>query len=348
MQMTVSIAASVLCQQRERDGQLKFATSMAIRFTYAIHRELLDTLIPTGVLKIMDAAGDKKQRAMSIPFCTVMFCMIDYEATSTADFEFIDTLFAELDEAVEQSGMYKYQHVSCGSCHNFIVTCPRVSTPTEDEEPEHQDGNRLLWNTKEETGSEGEGSTEYPHNQYYSDMIVLGFNLMRVTRGVVSRTKDQSSVGSRDIFMKVGISSGCASGVVLGACRRFYCVYGDTVNTAARMCKFSEVGKIRVTSEIGERVNNPEFPKRRFFIAFSPGPVNIKGKGTMMVFDLSATSQFYSTQHSKRKALARKRSTNKRIIWSGDEESNDSNREDNIQEVRSDLFLLFHFIHVSA
>ena len=37
--------------------------------------------------------------------------------------------------------------------------------------------------------------------------------------------------------LRVGVSSGPVAGIVLGACRRFYCVYGPTVNRAARMCQ---------------------------------------------------------------------------------------------------------------
>ncbi len=33
----------------------------------------------------------------------------------------------------------------------------------------------------------------------------------------------------------MGVSCGPAAGAVLGEHRRFYCIYGDTVNLAARM-----------------------------------------------------------------------------------------------------------------
>ena len=37
--------------------------------------------------------------------------------------------------------------------------------------------------------------------------------------------------------MGAGLAAGPAAGILLGACRRFYCVYGNTVNLAARMCQ---------------------------------------------------------------------------------------------------------------
>ena len=39
--------------------------------------------------------------------------------------------------------------------------------------------------------------------------------------------------------LKVGLASGSVGCVLLGACRRFYCIYGTTVNLAARMSQHS-------------------------------------------------------------------------------------------------------------
>jgi class 3 adenylate cyclase len=220
-------------------------------------RELLHTLIPPQVLsRLEDADGDGATGPHEIPACTIMFCILDFDVVSKGDFVFLNALFAALDAAVERSGLFKYQAVACGSCHNFIVTCPRVASPHD----------------------------QAPHQDYHSDMIGLGFELMRIVqrfrRRITDEHADQSGHGealspsdeatelheaaegahvasarARNIKgLKVGISSGPAAGIVLGSCRRFWCVYGDTVNTAARMCKFSVSGKIRVTSAVGTHV----------------------------------------------------------------------------------------------
>ena len=55
-----------------------------------------------------------------IPHCTVMFCMLEFEIRSVKDFHLINTIFRACDEAVESSGMFKYQHVSSGNLHNFV------------------------------------------------------------------------------------------------------------------------------------------------------------------------------------------------------------------------------------
>ena len=212
--------------------------------------ELLHTLIPPKVLSRLEGAdGDCAKGAHEIPDCTIMFCMLSFDVLSKCDFDFVNALFAAFDEAVERSGLFKYQAVACGGCHNFIVTCPRVATL-------HQQASQ---------------------KEYYSDMVGLGFELMRIVKRFTKRTDehaDESSHGDvastssqitpgaceaparamKITGLQVGISSGPAAGIVLGSCRRFWCVYGDTVNTAARMCKFSVPGKIRVTSAIGQHV----------------------------------------------------------------------------------------------
>ena len=112
------------------------------------------------------------------------------------------------------AGMFKYQHVCCGSCHNFIVTCPRASMPED---------------------AVGDDDRTYPASKYYCDMLSLGADLMHATeKKALAHTFCCESTDiardvpapARNLSMKVGLSSGPAAGVVLGACRRFYCIYG--------------------------------------------------------------------------------------------------------------------------
>ena len=190
--------------------------------------------------------------------------------------------------------MFKYQHVCCGSCHNFIVTCPRASTP--------------------------EGCKEtYPFGKYYRDMISLGFDLMHTMKAMTQKVSYIDSSGkdrdmpfrARNVRMKVGLSSGPAAGVVLGRCRRFYCIYGDTVNTAARMCKFSIDGSIRVTRSIG---SHTDVSTSNWFKSQSQGSIPIKGKGNMEVFDIRLNRQaFFARKASTRVAVTRNRTRFGRI-----------------------------------
>jgi len=102
------------------------------------------------------------------------------------------------------------------------------------------------------------------------------------------RRKSSGNVNSlhertKNLYLQVGLSAGEVAGVVLGECRRFFCIYGDTVNTAARMCKFSNRGTIRCTAQIG---SHPSLAENRNFVCTSQGLVLIKGKGYMEVYDV--------------------------------------------------------------
>ena len=163
--------------------------------------------------------------------------------------------------------MFKYQHASSGSIHWFIVACPCVSNP-------------YSANSKE----------TYAHGKNYLDLIALGFDLMEITARVLAMggvmggekgTEQIREVAERaqDMKMQVGISSGPAAGVVMGRCRRFYCVYGDTINTAARMCASAKEWAVRVTAEIG---GHASVAQSSWFESESLGKVWVKGKGDMV------------------------------------------------------------------
>ena len=70
------------------------------------------------------------------------------------------------------------------------------------------------------------------------DMIVLGFDLMEITsqkvnrplfQGIESGAQREVPARAQKLAMKVGLSSGPAAGIVLGRCRRFYCIYGPSL-----------------------------------------------------------------------------------------------------------------------
>ena len=69
----------------------------------------------------------------------------------------------------------------------------------------------------------------YPHN-----MIVLGFDLM-LTMSQMAREpffhdvegiERETPASAQSLAMKVGLSAGPVAGIVMGSCRRFYCIYG--------------------------------------------------------------------------------------------------------------------------
>ena len=142
-------------------------------------------------------------------------------------FQWLSGLFALLDEAVAASGHFKYQHI--GS--QYIVTCPRAAAPFKDEE------------------------CPYPLH-YFTSMITLGMRMLEVMQeysgapaaaGAEEPDLNADSAAS-PFFLRIGIAHGEAAGAVVGKLRPFYCLYGDTINTAARLCMLSKPGCIHANA----------------------------------------------------------------------------------------------------
>jgi class 3 adenylate cyclase len=73
-------------------------------------------------------------------------------------------------------------------------------------------------------------SAEYPH-EHTRTMVLLADELQTIAQ--------RYRFGmSEHLVLKVGLNCGPVAGAVIGSHRRFYCLYGDRMNTAARMCKY--------------------------------------------------------------------------------------------------------------
>jgi len=112
----------------------------------------------------------------------------------------------------------------------YIVTCPRAASPF----------------------AEALKTEAYPQ-QYLTSAVTLGLTIMRITENFFA---DENSFADgrrrererqRGPYIKVGIAHGPAAGAVVGTVRAFYCIYGDTINTAARMCMLAKRGEIHST-----------------------------------------------------------------------------------------------------
>ena len=80
---------------------------------------------------------------------------------------------------------------------------------------------------------------------YHLDMISLGFDLMRTMSNMARKPSFYDTEGieretparARNSVMKVGLSIGPVAGIVLGSCRRFYCIYGlFRLTTTPKLC----------------------------------------------------------------------------------------------------------------
>lgn len=85
----------------------------------------------------------------------------------------------------------------------------------------------------------------------------------------------------RAVPIRIGIASGPVVAGVVGRAKFFYDVWGDAVNTAARMEQTAEPGTIQVAPEMAERL-------RKRFELTERGMVEIRGKGELRTWLLVA------------------------------------------------------------
>jgi class 3 adenylate cyclase len=240
--------ATILCDTELTKARQEFALSKGIVYASTQKRRLLNTIIPPNVLEHMDQSN----KAVPISRVTVLFCRVRLTVEDTATFDLMNSLFLALDGLVKNSGMFKYQHVCTGSEIFYIVGCPRMACPYDDSVQ----------------------ALRYPHKETLVSMIRLAADINKTVNSFgragqgsagIQRNGDKaiataahwrrqpvahhtSPVSSSSeilpISVHMGLCSGPVAGIVLGKCRRFYCVYGDTVNVAARMCQLACPGQM--------------------------------------------------------------------------------------------------------
>jgi adenylate cyclase len=85
---------------------------------------------------------------------------------------------------------------------------------------------------------------------------------------------DLAPVAGHKAGLRIGINSGSVVGGVIGTHKVQYDVWGDAVNTAARMESHGVAGKIQITEATHDLLGD-------MFVCESRGPIEVKGKGEM-------------------------------------------------------------------
>jgi class 3 adenylate cyclase/lipopolysaccharide biosynthesis regulator YciM len=99
---------------------------------------------------------------------------------------------------------------------------------------------------------------------------------------VVARKKTRESEGHQAFDMRVGLHSGHVVAGIVGIKKFQYDIWGDTVNTAARMESAGQVGKVNISQTTFELVADTDG-----FSFTDRGKIEAKGKGEMNMYFIS-------------------------------------------------------------
>jgi class 3 adenylate cyclase len=116
--------------------------------------------------------------------------------------------------------------------------------------------------------------------------------LVRLAMDMLECVKSGNFLGGKHpIELRIGLNSGSVLGGVIGRRKYFYAIWGDVVNTAARMESHGSIGKIQITRATYELIKD-EFDCEYI------GEIPIKGKGQMEVWHLITEKEKRSMLHA--------------------------------------------------
>jgi class 3 adenylate cyclase len=255
--------------------------SKSIRLLSDQNRSLLHTFIPAGVAARLAAHPPGEMLEAAMEDVILMFCSVAPRPADPDTFALLHRVFSDFDAAVAAAGMFKYQvrrrappslsrapppltarvappqHVGDW----YIVACPRAAAPFD---PAEQ---------------------ALPPGAHAPAMLRLAAALRRAAARH-DRAGARGGGAGAPLGLRVGIAMGPAAGVVIGGHRRFYCLYGDTVNMAARLCATAAPPHAAHTeARFAAAVGRAGLGWAR---CRTRGLTAIKGKGLVETFDIHA------------------------------------------------------------
>ena len=236
LQTSIGCVSAFLCNVNTEYSRMSFDMFKRVKLAAKQSRKLLHTLIPPNVLqRLASRSDDIGILATEIPHYKIMFMSIqDPQRKSAADrrrgtrcredeeeeFNRLHQVYVDFDNAVANSGLFKYQHVGAF----YIVTCSNAAEPFETE-PLH-------------TSPDAEGGQRPAGREVCSHATAM-VRLARQLAGIARQ---------HGFKIRVGMHAGDAAGAVVGKLRSFYCIYGKSINAASRLCQHTDPDQMQCSA----------------------------------------------------------------------------------------------------
>lgn len=119
-----------------------------------------------------------------------------------------------------------------------------------------------------------------PTKHHAKIMARFAYEILLSTTQLTQQLEGVLGPGTMDLGLRIGLHSGpVTAGVLRGAKSRFQ-LFGDTMNTSARMESTGEVGKIHVSQATADLISKAG---KQYWLTQREGTVTAKGKGEMQV-----------------------------------------------------------------
>eukprot|EP00960_Hanusia_phi_P060627 764568-Hanusia_phi.AAC.5 len=262
LHLVTSLCSAYLRNERFEASRNCFLRDYGLEASREKAHELMSSIIPKNLHARLKESNPLDLVGSNMEQCTIMFLSLapdvlkDKKDITMEDFDLIDEIFSDFDAIVEFYGMFKYHHIQ----DSYVIACPRSACPF-----------RVPSNRKS-----------------YQDLSMV--RMIQLAHSLLERARMHRSTSGKQLWAKVGLSVGPATGAVVSCHRRFYCLFGDVINTSARMCAYSEPGQIHCTAEVVNILSNIKHDTIKII---SRGELPIKGKGVMETFFLQINEEPY-------------------------------------------------------